>query len=291
MSDVRYPEFVSHVLTQSSMDTNQYFQQRDFVEAYVEDDSDEALAGAAAAKECINRTLNRRGLHHYQKYTRGRLINQLLGKTYARCWWEQKTIDKIVGKQKVEKEIGKNLFGDPIFDTVEENVTEPRPVIDMFHYDVIEPRNIFMDNKYTYSLQEKDWIIIRGEQSLSDLLAEQEKMGYFNLDLLTDDEAPMKDWGEVSASANNAGLEQAMARQDALWNELLANANDKGTIPTADPKVDEFIAVCREAKAVCDEYQDSNDGELIEEFTEVCRQTRGLCDDLEMMRDQRPDDQ
>jgi hypothetical protein len=118
----------------------------------------------------------------------------------------------------------------------------------------------------------------------------------FHMDFLTNAitqtmKRQMKDWGEVSASANNAGLEQAMARQDALWNELLANANDKGTIPTADSKVDEFIAVCREAKAVCDEYQDSNDGELVEEFTEACRQTRGLCDDLEMMRDQRPDDQ
>ena len=101
----------------------------------------------------------------------------------------------------------------------------------------------------------------------------------------------LKYWGELSASAINAGIEQAMTRQKVLWDELIANVNDKGTISTSDSKVDEFIAVCREAKSLCDEFQDRNDSELADEFTEACRQTRGLCDDLEMMRDQRPDDE
>ncbi len=118
----------------------------------------------------------------------------------------------------------------------------------------------------------------------------------FHMDYLTNAvtqtlKRQMKSWGELSASVNDAGIEQAVARQEALWDELIANANDKGTIPTADSKVDEFIAACREAKPLCDEFQDQNDSELVEEFSEACRQTRGLCDDLEMMRDQRPDDQ
>ncbi len=92
----------------------------------------------------------------------------------------------------------------------------------------------------------------------------------FHMDYLTNAvtqtmKRQLKDWGELSAGANNAGIEEAMTRQKALWDELIANANDKGTIPTADSKVDEF--------------------------SEACRQTRALCDDLEMMRDQRPDDQ
>ena len=118
----------------------------------------------------------------------------------------------------------------------------------------------------------------------------------FHMDYLTNAvtqtmKRQLKDWGELSAGANNAGIEQAMTRQQALWDELIANANDKGTIPTADSKVDEFIAACREAKPLCDEFQDQNDSELVEEFSEACRQTRALCDDLEMMRDQRPGDQ
>ena len=91
MSDVRLPEFVSHVLTQASIDADQYFKTRDFVEAYLEDASDEAKANADAAKECINRTLNQRHLYHYQKYMRGKLLNNLVGKVYVRCWWEEQT--------------------------------------------------------------------------------------------------------------------------------------------------------------------------------------------------------
>jgi hypothetical protein len=37
MSDIRIPEFASHMLTQSSIDVAQYFQTRDFVEVYLED--------------------------------------------------------------------------------------------------------------------------------------------------------------------------------------------------------------------------------------------------------------
>ena len=32
MSDIRIPEFISHILTQASIDANQYFQTRDFVD-------------------------------------------------------------------------------------------------------------------------------------------------------------------------------------------------------------------------------------------------------------------
>ena len=49
-SDIHLPEFAAHVLTQSSLDVSQYFQTRDFVECYIEDESDEALANAAATK-------------------------------------------------------------------------------------------------------------------------------------------------------------------------------------------------------------------------------------------------
>ena len=43
MSDIRIPEFISHVLTQASIDANQYFSTKDFVEVYLEDDSDDAV--------------------------------------------------------------------------------------------------------------------------------------------------------------------------------------------------------------------------------------------------------
>jgi hypothetical protein len=102
----------------------------------------------------------------------------------------------------------------------------------------------------------------------------------------------MGNWVELSERVDNAAIDASVKRQVAIWDELLATANEKGTIPTADSNLIEFIDVCRKGKSLCDGFQDENkDDELVDEFAEACRQTRGLCDDLEMMRDQRPDDQ
>jgi len=172
MSDIRIPEFISHVLTQASLDAEQYFQTRDFVEVYVEDESPEAVASAEATKELLNRTLNQRHLYHYAKYMRAKIINNTAGRVYARCWWEQKTKKEVIGYDLVESE----------GEFVEKPVEETKVLIDRFNYDVIDPRNVFTDNKYCYSLQQKDWIFIRSEKTYEQLLTDQQEMGYINLD-------------------------------------------------------------------------------------------------------------
>src|SRR3989304_2876896 len=145
MSDIRIPEFVSHVLTQSAIDANQYFQTRDFVEAYLEDESDEAKANAEASKELINRTLNQRHLYYYQKYLRAKIISQLLGRTYAICWWEQKSRPEVVGYETKYEELGIDIFGEAITDpenqvkavrAIEEPVTKEVPIIDRFNFNL-----------------------------------------------------------------------------------------------------------------------------------------------------------
>ena len=153
-SNIPIPEFSSEILTQSSIDVSQYFQTRDFVETYVQDPSEEALLAADAAEELINRTLNRRNLYHYQKFVRAKTMNTIGGYTYAECGWEQKN--------------------DPEFGIVK----------DQFWYDVLDPRNVFMDNKYCYSIQEKDWVIIRRERTYEQLKREEKAEGYFNLNLV-----------------------------------------------------------------------------------------------------------
>jgi len=96
----------------------------------------------------------------------------------------------------------------------------------------------------------------------------------------------MKDWEELG---DDAEIDTALCQQMKFWSDLKANANNKGTIPTTDGQLENFISSCRGAKASCDNYQDNNDSERVEEFAEACRQIRGLCDDLEMMVGQRPD--
>jgi hypothetical protein len=98
-------------------------------------------------------------------------------------------------------------------------------------------------------------------------------------------ERQQKYWAELG---DHPEIDACIKEQKALWADLRANANDKGTISTTDGMMEEFINACRESKPLCDAWQDDNDGGTAEEFAEACRQARALCDDLEMMKDQRP---
>ena len=193
MSDISLPEFTAHMLTQSSIDVAQYFQSRDFVEAYLEDESDEAYTNAEAAKECINRTLNQKHIHHYQKYVRAKLINHLQGNVYIECWWEKESRIGIVATEMQVEELDVDVYGNPMVDAtiqepalreVEVGVEGEIPIIDRFNYEIHDPRNVFTDNKYVYSLQDKEYVIFRSEKTYDELRRERDRNGYFNLDVV-----------------------------------------------------------------------------------------------------------
>jgi len=190
-SDIFIPEFFSLITTQASTDASQYFANRDFVESYVmdgtktnESDADERL---------INRTLNQKHLHLYHKYMRLKLYNYFKGECYARFWWEKKfkpikRIDKRVKYSDTE-----DIYGNPLQDVrtqtprvIEEEIeVEDREIIyDRFNFDVYDPRNVVTDNGYAYSLQDKDYVILRSDITLDELQGQEEDFGYFNLDKL-----------------------------------------------------------------------------------------------------------
>ena len=167
MSDIFLPEFPTQMLTQSAIDVSQYFQTREFVDVYLEDSGEEGKLAAAATKELINRTLNRRELYHYMKYIRAKNLNHLAGHIDIKCWWEQE----------LQTEYDVDGFG--------EIIEEYEIVVkDHFNYEVLDPRNVFTDSMYAYSMQQRKWILIRGEKSLEDLKNDADAFGYFNLEEL-----------------------------------------------------------------------------------------------------------
>jgi hypothetical protein len=190
-SDISLPEFASQMLTMSAIDAAQYYQTRDFTDVYLEDEGDEALAQAAAAKECLNRTLNQKHLHWYQKYIRAKNISYLNSNVVIECWWEQDFKRGVVGIDREARELDVDVLGNKITDlSVQEpavEITEEEVIGDIidkdrFNCDVIDPRNVFMDNRYSYSLQEKDYVIIRSERTFNDLKLNALRGGFFNLD-------------------------------------------------------------------------------------------------------------
>ncbi len=115
MSDIFFPEFTAQMLTQSSIEANQYFQTKDFVEVYLEDESDEAIAKADANKELINRTLNQRQLNHYHKFMRANIIKNISGEVYAQCGWEREVdVRPMEVVENVESDVDE--YGNPIID-------------------------------------------------------------------------------------------------------------------------------------------------------------------------------
>lgn len=185
MSDIRIPEFTSHMITQAAIDVDQYFASRDFVEAYLEDEGGEAPA--AASTELINRTLNQKHLRHYSKFVRAKMLNNISGLVYGRCWWEKETVEEQVDVKITEIELDVDILGNPIIEgsnqtpatrIKETPVMGQVPVKDRFNYDIIDPRNVFTDNKYVYSLQEKDYVYLRFEKSLEELRLQGDIMEY-----------------------------------------------------------------------------------------------------------------
>lgn len=191
-SDISIPEFTTQTLAESAADVNVYFSSRDFVEVYMQDESDEAIAKAAATKELLNRTLNQKDLYHYQKFVRARLINNLIGKCYAVGKWIKRTKQGVVGQESRYEASGLDFRGVPVepgsefeeFNEIQEDVIGDIVVEDRFDYDIIDPRNVFVDNKYTYSIQDKEWIYIRFEKTLDELKEDEKSMGYEGLDEL-----------------------------------------------------------------------------------------------------------
>jgi hypothetical protein len=190
MSDIFLPEFPTISLTDASDWANQYFQTRDFVEVKLENTNPKDKRKCEAAKRIINKTLNNREIYHYHKYIRARHINSLFGQVYILCWWDKKVNQKFIGNQVIEEIGDTDVMGNPMVNpAVQQPMITQRDVpqyekqiiFDRFNYDVIEPRNVFTDNKYAYSVQDKNWVIIRSEKTYYDLSTNAESNGYFNL--------------------------------------------------------------------------------------------------------------
>lgn len=260
MSDISIPEFASHMLTQSSMDVAQYFQTRDFCEVYLEDEGEQAKAHADATKELINRTLNQRELYHYLKFIRAKNINQLAGKVYLKCWWEQELEEAIVGEETKFEELDVDDYGNPLVSPeqqpakryYDEPVIGEVPVIDRFNYDVYDQRNVFTSNEYVYSLQDKQWVIFRDEATLSELKELADNNGYFNLDKLEDGPQPKGNTEAADATYNKNKNSQpptssvekkfdVYERYGTFWTKVDRDKEtDRVLAESAKPGLDEF---------------------------------------------------
>lgn len=223
MSDVFYPEYASELNSEASGWANQYFPTRDFADVYLESDDEDAVPKCKAAKKLINKTLNARYLSYYLKYMRAKVINSTARSVVAVAWWEKQIERPQIGSNQIPFELDVDDWGNKITDPNmqmpamgyrEEPVMGKRIIVDRFNFDVCDPRNVFYDNKYTYSLQDKQWISIRSETSYNDLKDETEMCGYINLDLVKEKVEAQKTLPETSTSQETYNKDQQNQKVD-----------------------------------------------------------------------------
>jgi hypothetical protein len=270
MSDIFIPELPSIILTDASAWANQYFQSRDFVEVKLEGTHPLDQPKSQAAKLCINQTLNNRAISHYQKYIRARTINALYGHVYAVGWWEQELKDKLLGYKEEKEELTVDQYGNEI--STPDQIPAVRinqvpqygkeVIKDHFNYEVIDPRNVFTDSRYCYSIQEKDWIIIRSETTYDELKANEKKMEYINLDKVkelvktqgktkTAEETYNKDEDDKEPSMPAIRKFDKLLRFGKFWCKVKDEEKDASGYPfKAVPGIDEFGEISENAELV-----------------------------------------
>ncbi len=258
-SDLSLPEYLAMFLTQASLDAAQLSTTRDYSEVYLQDGSEEAKAKAAAAKECINRTLNQRHLYFFIKYLRAQGIRRLSprGVTW-RCWWERKDHPVVTGwKKNMVVDDTVDVNGMPMMDRsiqvpgmkeMMEPVVEDEPVVDRWNADVLDPRNVWMSPEYAYTIQDKKYVYVRYERTKDQLEAEQDDYGYFNLDLLgrppdktdtaAETEKDAKETVPVSVSPDVSF--DIIERYGKCWVKVTERDEVTGEPLKAEPGYDEF---------------------------------------------------
>ncbi len=255
-SDVTTAKFTALHLQSQGQAATQNFSTRDFVDVYIGDSK--VIPAAKAEKKLINNTFNARELFYYQKLLRATSMKDLDGACYARCWWEQKTERGIVGTatEEVESEEidihGRPLvdreFQIPAIDFRDVPVEGDIPVIDRFNFDIISRDDIFTSSEYTYSLQQKRWVIIRYPATLTWMADLQREMGFFNLDVLANSFQTGEDKGS-GTHTSEYGIEKGEEASSTPFKEWLIVERygddwaivkeDKDGNETVEPGIDE----------------------------------------------------
>lgn len=251
-SDIFLPEFVSRILKQIGNFVSQYFQSRDFVENDMESEDPQDIAEAKASKKLLNKLLNAKDAHYFQKVSRLLMFVFNHGYGIIKGCYEQEVKDVVAGYNPKEETVfddnGQPLADDgmpfmdpymqrPMKQVIQEPIMQQVVERDTPTFDVYPIQNVYMSPEYSYTLQDKEYIIFKEEAvPLWRLEGEADRMGYFNLHILKDS-AKGADSDRGSETYNKDGKEDTSApvspKFDLLerWGKLpllVKQSDDKG---------------------------------------------------------------
>ena len=222
-SDIYMPEFTSRLLAQIGNFVGQYFSSRDYVEPDINSDNPVDVAEAKASKRLLNTILNDKRNHYYHKVVRMLMFAFSAGYSIIKGGYRQKTHQISTGYNRkpeyVTDEAGDYLadngipFTDPytqrpMVEETEEPVYGLDIVEDRPTFDVYPIQNVYMSQEYSYSLNDKEYVIFETENTLDELKADEENCNYFNLNLLEADEKPEPQKRDITVSNKDENFEE-----------------------------------------------------------------------------------
>jgi hypothetical protein len=215
-SDIYLPEFLSRLLTQIGNFCAQYFSSTDYVDTSLESDDPKDVAEARASKRLLNTILNDKYTYYYHKIVRTIMYVFTCGYGVIKGGYDQQ-IDQVISHHEQKSEFMSDDSGGYLAEdgTPYIDPTTQKPAImstqtpvykddvkrDFPTFDVYPVQNVYMSPEYAYSLNDKKYVIFETEQSLEDLKADKDRLGYFNLDLL-EEKDPEGKLGEKTYNAD-----------------------------------------------------------------------------------------
>ncbi len=201
-SDIYMPEFVSRILMQIGNFVSQYFSSEDFVTTKESSEDPQNIAEAKAARNLLNKLLNKPENHYYHKIVRLLMFVFPGGYGIIKGGYQQETRE-VVSHYKTKSELKADEFGQyladdglpyedpfrqkPAYETIEEPVFDTQVLYDGPTFDVYPIQNVLMSPEYTYSIQDKEFVIFYTETDLYSVQKDKPRMGYFNLGLLEEE--------------------------------------------------------------------------------------------------------
>jgi hypothetical protein len=222
-SDIFLPEFSSRLLTTIGIFCAQYFASTDYVENDVDSDDPKDIAEAKAAKFLLNSLLKDPEAYYFHKVVRWKMYQNTCGYAIIKGGYKQQ-VTPVVSHYVQESDFARDpvtgdylaedgsvyldpTFQKPKFDTFQKAVYKNNVIKDTPVFDVYPVQSVYMSPEYTYSLNDKQYVIFETEKTLDELRAEASEFNYFNLDKL-DEEDPQGKLGEKTYNRDGKTEEQ-----------------------------------------------------------------------------------
>jgi hypothetical protein len=260
--DIYLPEFTSRLLAQIGNFISQLFSSRDFVDTHVNSEDPIDVAEGRASKKLLNTILGEKDAHYFHKLCRLLMFVNPGGFGIIKGDYDQR-IERVIAGYNAVMDYSRDdegnilaedgtMYVDPYMQAPAKTQTQVpvytnKVVKDRPIFDVYPVTNVYYDQKYAYTLQDKQYIYFEGEHTVDDLKRDAARFGYFNLKRLEAREKPPDADEQNKPHSVDKKAEESTVRVSPTYKILerwgtwymVPNKDEEGNITGYSPGIDE----------------------------------------------------